>query len=119
MSLYKSDKVETTASGITASNGRERNPEFRRLYTAQVTDEVSIECEAYTMFGRSWRGELRQRNGDTVWFEPERPAAKILDRDLVPLVVARCKEMFELDRVYMKSNRPTIRDESGTVWERV
>jgi hypothetical protein len=118
MSLYKADRLETTPSGIQIANGREENPRFRRIYSAQVTDEVTIECEAYTMYGRTWRGELRQRNGDTVWFEPERPAKKILDRDLVPLIVRRCEEMFELDRAYMASNRPKIKTESGEVWEK-
>ena len=119
MSLYKADSDCVTPSGITVSNGRERNPEFRRIYFARVTDQVTIECEASSFLGRRWHGELRQRNGDTVWFEPERPAAKILDRDLVPLIIARCEEMFTLDRAYMKSNRPSIMFENGERWERV
>ncbi len=118
MSIYRSDVTEKTSSGIEIRNGREENPRFRRIYSARVTDEVSIECEAYTMFGRSWSGNLMQRNGDAVYFDPQHPARKIIDRDLVPLVVERCNEMIASDNLYMKSNRPTVKSVDGTVWER-
>lgn len=121
MTFRKTDKQDVTPSGITILNAREDKPAHRRVYQARISDEVTIECEAYTLSfgGRSWRGELSQRNGDTVWFEPERPAKKILDRDLVPAIVARCEEMFAIDRAYMGSNLRQFKDETGAVWEKV
>ena len=119
MSLYKNDTIWTTASGITFGNCREERPRFRRSYRAQVNNRVSIECEAQTFLGsRSWSGELRQNGGKVVWFEPTRVADQILDPVLVPLIEARCEEMFSLDREYMRSGLRQFVDESGTTWSR-
>jgi hypothetical protein len=64
-------------------------------------------------------GELTQPGGRWVMFDPKDPAEKILDRELVPLVIAACKEIFELDNAFMKSDPGEYIDEKGQTWKRV
>jgi hypothetical protein len=119
MSIYTTDPVTTTDSGIRVGICREDQPDFRRIYNAIIGNGIHIELEAYSFLGsRSWRGELRQKDGRCVWFEPQRVADKILDPILVPMIEEVCAEIFDLDKAYIKYKPNSFTDKSGTVWVR-
>jgi len=44
MSIYKSDKTETTASGVEVRNGREDNPRFRRIYVEALSKQDVLDA---------------------------------------------------------------------------
>jgi hypothetical protein len=64
-------------------------------------------------------GELTQSNGRWVLFEPERPADKILDREILPIVQRFCDEILALDAAYVKSDPGEFVDVRGVRWRRV
>lgn len=114
------DKVATTDSGVTIKSIREDVPRFKREYTAVLDDGRSIMVTIYNLFKghRTNRGELIQRNGNRVWFDPEHIADKIIDPVLVPKVTARVKEIFQLDRNFMNNQPGEYVDETGATWQR-
>ena len=123
MSLFgkSNDPVLVTPSGISVMNIRGEEPRWARTYTARLSDRASVEVTATTysrISGRSFRGELEQPNGNRVWFEVERIADRIIDRELVPLVERAVGEILDLDRQYMRSERDEFTDESGKKWRR-
>lgn len=115
--------VVPRASAITVKDIREENPEFRREYSATLSERASIKVtmrNAWAVVGtrRDASGELTQPNGRWVLFDPERVADRIIDRDLVTLVERCVAQIYELDRQFMATERLRFVDKSGAVWER-
>jgi len=113
--------VQTTDSGIHVEDVRDDVPEFKRVYTATLGDRhIALKVTIHTFCGSRFdQGELTQPGGRWVMFDPKDPAEKILDRELVPLVIVACKEIFQLDNAFMKSNPGEYTDEKGQTWRRV
>jgi hypothetical protein len=65
------------------------------------------------------RGELDQTDGRYVFFEPEKPADKILDRDILPIVQKRCDEIMAMDKAFRASDPDQFEDKQGNVWKRL
>lgn len=114
------EAADSAVEGLKIEAKRERRPEFPRLYRAQVTPEVYMEIETkdYGFGHRSFHGELRQRSGSAVWFEPENPADKILDRELLPHVQEWCRRIQQIDRDAFRTPPTEITDETGQRWVR-
>lgn len=116
----KYDEAQTTASGIKITDIRGDRPTFERRYSARINDQVSMEIKIKWFIGGTLTsGELTQRNGSWVFFDPERPADKILDREILPTITARCKEIIDIDREWRGSNPSEFTDERGKKWRRV
>lgn len=103
---------------ITTTQDPEDNPEFKRIYKAQLDHRAHITVEARTWdyMGRRFSGELRQPNGNRIYFEPERIADKIIDPVLVPLVEACVRVIFDLDREFMRTAPNEFYDKKGRLW---
>lgn len=118
--FWDKDKVSTTDSGVTIKTIREDRPKFKREYSAKLDDGRSIKITIYNSSGLIFKnGELTQRNGKWVLFDPDRVAEKILDPVLVPKINERIREIFALDRAFRHNNPGQFTDEAGTVWQRV
>ena len=98
-------------------------PTFKREYKMalgkkKITMTITCSSRYYSWRGleRSCDGELTQPDGKWVLFEPNRPADKILDSTLLPLVISGVAEIRKLDRAYMNPRPDYFVDESGTHW---
>jgi hypothetical protein len=114
--------IPPTASGIKIVNIAADVPEFRREYTSQLDARAlcTIEAKSWgSILGRHISGELKQPNGNRVWFEPDRIADKILDPTLVPLVQKFVDEVLAVDKKYIASNPSEFTDKAGDKWHRV
>lgn len=96
----------------------EGQPQFCREYTAEVGDGFVVTLTRKTLCSRSWTGEITQRDGRWVLFDPEQVADKVLDRDLVPLIEALVAQVDRMDREFMNSRPSEFVDENGTIWRR-
>jgi hypothetical protein len=115
------EEAATSAPAIKVESEAEGRPRFKRKYHAALPEWRTITVTAYTgSYGdRYYSGELTQPGGRWVTFDPERVADKILDRELVPLVMALCREMLHMDDAYIASNPSEYDDEMGHRWRRV
>lgn len=108
---------------ITVTDIKPSQPEFRRQYKGIVGVDIEISITARTWvtigFDRSYSGELKQRNGRWILFEPKRPADKILDRDLLPEINSFCEQVIEQDLLFIKSEPDTFTDETGQIWRKI
>lgn len=114
-------KVEAprAPSAITVSDKREDRPKFRRTYKAALPAGRTIEVTAHSGYGgRYYGGELTQPSGRWVLFDPERVADKILDPELVPLIMSLSREMLQMDDEFMASKPREFTDENGQRWVR-
>lgn len=118
LSVAPAGSLPDAPINISIKDAPEEAPRWKREYRAQLTSEVRIEVNCRSMYGRSSSGWLRQRNGNSVYFDPERPADKILDRELFPIVKEACGIILALDAEYMRSARPEFVDERGQRWRR-
>ncbi len=112
------DPATVLTSGIAVVDKREDRPAFKRSYTKTLDSRATVTVEARTSYSRHFSGELRQPNGNRVYFDPERIAETIIDPLLVPLVTTFCNEVFALDRAYVKSKPSEFTDEDGVRWQR-
>jgi hypothetical protein len=67
---------------------------------------------------REYYTELDQPDGKWVFFDIDRPAEKIIDRDLVPSVIAACKKVRDMDRKFLADGPKEITDAYGHKWTR-
>lgn len=110
--------------GIHVEDARVDRPEFKRTYTVQITEQVSIKIKikneggSFSKGSQYNSGELDQKDGKWVLFDPDNPADKIIDRELLPIVQKYCKQIFALDKQYRESDPATFTDEDGHVWRR-
>lgn len=94
-------------------------PRFKREYAVVINEHVSMRITMRTIYGRtSSRGELTQ-GSKWVLFDPESPADKILDRQILPRVIAFCQTIQNMDAQYRRTPPSQFTDKSGHVWARV
>lgn len=109
---------------ITVKDIRPDVPEFKREYTVilprDITMKITIRSsyDSYSGYSLYTEGELMQPDDRWVLFEPERPADKILDRELLPSIEVYCKEILGQDRQFRHSKPNEFTDESGAIWIR-
>jgi hypothetical protein len=111
-------EVARSAPDIAVKNVREDRPKFGRAYSARLDERAVCTVVAKNFCGRSFYGELRQPNGNSMWFDPDRVADRVLDPTLVPLVERFLKEVKRLDQEFMDSRPSLFVDEVGTTWVR-
>lgn len=121
---YQAISPASTTGPITVKDIRADVPEFRREYTVMLPRDIAMKITirstyySYSGYSLSTQGELTQPGGRWVLFEPERPADKILDRELLPSVEAYCDEILAQDRQFRHSKPGEFTDESGVIWIR-
>jgi hypothetical protein len=110
------------ASAIKVQDKRGDAPAFERVYKTQISQHVSMTITIkFYWEGRDLdtSGELDQTGGRWVLFEPERPADKILDRELLPIIESKCKQILAMDRKFRATNPSEFTDANGVKWQRV
>lgn len=109
-----------SADGIQIKDVRGDVPGFKREYKVAISPNVSMKISAnsYNSGTRYFQGELDQSGGRWVLFDPESPADKILDRELLPIIQRFCTQILALDRAFVKSAPREYMDESGVIWRR-
>lgn len=106
----------------------EHPPVFARRYSAQINDQVSIELtrETYTYsarFGYIKRqndllATLKQSDGRTVHFNPDKVAEYILEPSLVKPIELYVQQIYEFDQQFMDSKPDRFVDLDGHEWRR-
>ena len=94
-------------------------PTFQRTYTAKINREVSIKVTikwAYSSLMKS--GELDQLDGKWILFDPDAPADKILDRDILPPIKKVLAEIISADSTWRAARPDQFTDEGGATWRR-
>lgn len=114
-------KSQTQYEGnISVTDMHPEPPEFRRKYKTVVGDGFVVEVELRSWsLGRLDSSTLTQKNGKYIFFDADRVADKIIDRELYPLVQAAVDEILILDRKFIASNPSEFTDEKGAVWRKV
>lgn len=113
------EKKTHTTEGITIVLSPEDVPRLMRVYTIQLKSrDLKMEVTARSFMGVMYSGELDQSFGKWVLFDPESPADKILDREIIGEVEARCKEIIALDKQWRSEKPKEFIDESGQIWQR-
>lgn len=119
--FWNRDQVLEAPTGIQIKDVPSDHPQFEREYRVKITDAVSMKITIKNYgwtTGLSINGELTQSNGRWVLFEPERPADKILDRDILPNVEKFCQEILAADRSYRHNEPAEFVDKQGVRWTR-
>jgi hypothetical protein len=120
--FHRHNSIPPTASGIHTEDTPGDRPKFERVYTATLNGNIAIKVTIryYSSASSLWKtGELTQKNGRWVLFDPDAIADKILDPVLVPLIQAMVDEVYALDRAYRNSvAMDEFVDEGGSTWRR-
>lgn len=112
---------------VLAGDGRDititlkaETPNFKRTYDVVIKARgLRMEIETRYFLRRVWYdGTLRQSDGKWATFDPQAPADRIFDRDILPEVEARCREILALDSQWRDAKPAEFTDESGQVWVR-
>lgn len=117
--------IETSTMNIEIVPIKEDAPKFKRQYSALLTTKhsgtVRIKVKLYNGYcnSRYDSSEITQKNGSWILFDVHKPADKIIDRELLPLVQEFCSKVLTLDREYCLNFPTSFTDEKGVVWERV
>lgn len=107
-------------NGIKVTLGREDGPKLQRVYTARLPRGCRLQVKRWTGYGGRYDvSNITQANGRWVLFDVERPADKILDRELLPDVERLCAEILRLDREFIASDPREFTDQQGHTWRRV
>lgn len=120
-----SAKTTTVYSGdisVSIENKRADVPSFERVYISQITPAVSmtVKIKYYWRGEELYKtGELTQKDGKWVLFDPDSPADKILDQDILAAVQAHLAVIYRIDKEYRDGKPSVFTDENGTVWRRV
>jgi len=102
---------------VSVTDERPDAPEFRRTYKARISDAVTMRITIRRFLGTVMRsGELDQTGGRWVLFEPERPANKILDRELLPAIESLCRQIIDADNAWRSVEPMEFTDKAGTTW---
>lgn len=121
MSFWGAGKIaqeSNSGTGINIKQLREAKPQFAREYAVAISRDVKLEVTIkWFLFGDTMKsGILTQTGGRWVVFDPERPADKILDRELLPEIQDRCAEILRLDKEWRANKPPEFTDENGNRW---
>lgn len=111
----------TKVEGFHTVQPKSDPPSFERIYTATIARGIHLKVTVkYSYDGISLytSGELTQADGKWVFFEPERPADKILDRELLPEINALCRSIMDYDAAWRKSKPAEFTDTLGQTWRR-
>lgn len=107
-------------SNIKVETIRESVPEFKRTYSGVLSNNARIDiganyCDIYNK-RRFGVGTLTQPNGRSIYFFVDDIADKILDPQLVPLVVDFVNVAKAMDSEYDKELKKSFVDKSGKTW---
>ena len=100
---------------------RDDAPEFGKTYAGKLSNNARVELTARCWFSwerRSWTGSLTQPNGNSISFDPDRIADKIIDPVLVPLVKAFVDASKQLDAEFMNGPLNSLVDNKGGIWKK-
>jgi len=113
-------KKDIQQSGdVTITNVRGDVPEFKRRYEVRINSHVTMKIEIHsTAYGTYDMSELDQTGGGWVLFDLNKPADKILDRAVLPIVQKYCLEIKQEDKLYRDSRPNEFTDQNGDVWRR-
>jgi hypothetical protein len=115
--LFASNR-SVNMDGLRIESVRQDRPAFERIYhvrlNADVTMKIQIKWSADYLYKS---GELDQTDGKWVLFDPESPADKILDRELLPSVEQRCRQILQMDNEFRNSEPSEFTDTRGRVWK--
>ena len=104
-------------TGVTITDEPNDAPEFKRIYVKYVYPrnvKIKITVTIHTFSGtRMTQGELTQSDGKWVLFEPERPADKIIDPVLLPMVNEACKVILQIDHDFIRNYPKKFTDSAG------
>jgi hypothetical protein len=109
---------------VSDGDDREDPPAFKRVYHVALLGEyrgftVTVAMRT-TMFGeRTDMSEIRQPGGQWVLFDVKRPADKIIDRALLPQVLAVCDQVLSMDHAFIASKPSEFTDRTGVTWRRL
>ncbi len=118
--FWNNDKATHTPDGLAIEEVAGDRPAFRRIYKVTINNSVSMKITIRNSYrGTYINGELDQTGGKWVLFDPESPADKILDREILPTVQKYCAQILEVDKTFRRSNPGEFVDESGAKWRRV
>lgn len=111
----------TITSLIEIEDVREDRPQFKRVYSGTIINDIRVEITTYTLgcCKRSIVGRMYQPNRSYIFFDPERIADKILDPVLVPEVEKFVSDVFAMDESFIASEPDTYVDDNGDVWKKV
>jgi hypothetical protein len=119
---YGSNQNQATNLDVDISLSKEEPPKFERIYKKKFDNGIRIEIKARrSRFSRSisYTGELTQPDRRWVFFDPERVADKIIDRDLVPVVQSFCFNILAMDKEWRASSFSNeFIDEDNVRWIR-
>jgi hypothetical protein len=119
-----------------AVHDAERQREFIKVWRYQVTPEVEMratstlkpwlsKCDKWSCdhFAVQFDDELRQRDGAWVYFDCDKVAEKIIDRDLVSKVETACAAIHATHATardyWIANNDPSeFTDSNGRIWKR-
>jgi hypothetical protein len=93
-------KAEAEAEAFVASKSfPEEQPRFKREYSAKIIRGIQVKITADRGYGAvRYNGELTQRDGKWVLFDPDRIADKIIDPVLLPEVTKVVDQMVAADK---------------------
>lgn len=94
-------------------------PSFEREYTASLPRGVRMKVTTKKFLGTVIRsGELIQAPGQWVLFDPECPADRILDREILPAVEELCRLILDRDVKFRNFPPDRFVDNRGSIWRR-
>ncbi len=93
---------------------------LERNYTVKLNNSISLTMNASTSFEiRTRIAYITQGDDRTVYFNPDSPADKILDREILPEVLHYCPILIQMDSDFIASDPDHVRDGKGRLWKRV
>lgn len=106
------------ASAITVTNETDV-PEVKLRYKTALRDGITLTVTTrYSSITErvSYDGELVQKDGRWVFFDPEKPADRILDKDLLPEIDQACAYIIGIDTHSRHTMVDSYTDKTGTTW---
>lgn len=112
-------KMQTLDQEVSFTVGKEYGPEFERTYTTAVPRQLTMKITIRWYIGRLfYQGELDQPDRNWVLFDPQKPAEKILDREILPEVQRLCAHIIAADAAWRASKPKEFTDQLGVHWVR-
>lgn len=95
-------------------------PDFRREYSTTIARGIVVTIEIRKGHGNETytNGELRQPDRKYIFFDPDRPAEKIIDPVLLPEIEVVCREIAKVDSQWRARPILEFTDKAGQRWVR-